>query len=270
MSRDYPYLHSPFGAAAGAEPWPVAFAHRGFSPAGHENSMAAFRAAIELGYGYVETDVRTTADGELMVFHDESLDRVTDGSGPIAEHTLSQLRQVRIGGVEPIPTMEELLCEWPDLKINVDVKDRAGGPLLARLIEQYKAHDRILVTSFSDRRRLGVFRGLTLPAASSGGIVALSALAGLGRVGLTRAVGRAARMHAVQVPVAYGRFRVVTPAFVRRCHAAGLHVHVWTINERDEMNRLLDLGVDGIMTDRADLLAQVMDERGFWPQREQA
>mgnify|MGYP006204389077 CR=1 FL=1 len=81
---------------------------------------------------------------------------------------------------------------------------------------------------------------------------------------------RAARMHAVQVPVAYGRFRVVTPAFVRRCHAAGLHVHVWTINERDEMNRLLDLGVDGIMTDQADVLAQVMDERGFWPQREQA
>ena len=133
MSRDYPYLHNPFGTAAGAEPWPVAFAHRGFSPAGHENSMAAFRAAVELGYGYVETDVRTTADGELMVFHDESLDRVTDGSGPIAEHTLSQLRRVRIHGVEPIPTMEELLREWPDLKINVDVKDRAGGPLLARL-----------------------------------------------------------------------------------------------------------------------------------------
>jgi len=270
VTGSFPYLDNSFGAPAGSESWPLAFAHRGFSPDGYENSLAAFRAAVELGYGYVETDVRTTADDVLMVFHDETLDRVTDGTGRLAHYTAEQLRRVRIGGVEPIPRLEEVLAEWPDLKLNVDVKDRHGGRLLARLIEQYKAHDRVLVTSFSDLRRRAAFRGLTLPAASSGGILSLAALTGLGRVGLARAVGRAARMHAVQVPVQYGRYRVVTPAFVRRCHAAGLKVHVWTINERAEMERLLDMGVDGIMTDRADVLAQVMDERGFWPQRGKA
>ncbi|NKX55138.1 glycerophosphodiester phosphodiesterase [Arthrobacter sp. E918] len=248
---------------------PVAFAHRGFSPAGHENSMAAFRAAVDLGYGYLETDVRTSADGVLMVFHDATLDRVTDGTGPFSARTAAQLRQVRIGGVEPIPTMEELLAEWPDVKINVDVKDRPGSALLAGLIERYGAHDRILVTSFSDRRRLGVFRTLSRPAASSGGVLSVAALTSLGRVGLARTLGRAARMQAVQVPVRYGRYRLVTPAFVSRCHRAGLAVHVWTVNEREEMERLLEMGVDGLMTDRADVLAGLMQERGFWPQRVQ-
>jgi glycerophosphoryl diester phosphodiesterase len=260
-----PYLENPLPGPAGRAP--AAFAHRGFSPAGYENSMAAFRAAVDLGYGYLETDVRTSADGVLMVFHDETLDRVTDGRGPLAWCTAGQLRRVRIGGVEPIPTMEELLAEWPDVKLNVDVKDKAGAVLLAELIEKYSAHDRVLVTSFSDRRRLDVFRTLSRPAASSGGVASLTALAALGRVGLSRTLGRAARMQAVQVPVRYGRYPVVTPGFVRRCHRAGLAVHVWTINERAEMERLLDLGVDGLMTDRADLLAAVMRERGFWPQR---
>jgi glycerophosphoryl diester phosphodiesterase len=262
-----PYLDNALPGPAG--PAPAAFAHRGFSPAGHENSMAAFRAAVELGYGYLETDVRTSADGVLMVFHDATLDRVTDGAGPISAKTAAELRQVRIGGVEPIPSMDELLAEWPDVKINVDVKDRPGSALLAELIERHSAHDRVLVTSFSDRRRLGVFRTLSRPAASSGGVVSLAALAAVGRLGLSRTLGRAARMQAVQVPVHYGRYRVVTEAFVRRCHRAGLAVHVWTINERTEMERLLDLGVDGIMTDRADLLAGLMQERGFWPQRVQ-
>ncbi|NKX52899.1 glycerophosphodiester phosphodiesterase, partial [Arthrobacter deserti] len=186
-----PYLDNAFPGPADRAP--AAFAHRGFSPAGHENSMAAFRAAVELGYGYLETDVRTSADGVLMVFHDATLDRVTDSSGPFSARTAAQLRQVRIGGVEPIPTMEELLAAWPDVKINVDVKDKAGPALLALLVERYSAHDRVLVASFSDRRRLGVFRTLSKPAASSGGIVSVAALAALGRLGLSRTLGRAAR-----------------------------------------------------------------------------
>ncbi|MFD1214109.1 glycerophosphodiester phosphodiesterase [Arthrobacter sp. GCM10027362] len=262
-----PYLDNALSGPAG--PAPAAFAHRGFSPAGLENSMAAFRAAVEMGYCYLETDVRSSADGVLMVFHDATLDRITDATGPISARTAAQLRQVRIGGAEPIPTMEELLAEWPDVKLNVDVKDKAGSALLAELIERHSAHDRVLVTSFSDRRRLAVFRTLSRPAASSGGVVSLTALAALGRLGLSRTLGRAARMQAVQVPVSYRRYPVVTPAFVRRCHRAGLAVHVWTVNERQEMDRLLDLGVDGIMTDRADLLAEAMQERGFWPQRVQ-
>jgi glycerophosphoryl diester phosphodiesterase len=231
--------------------------------------MAAFRAAVDLGYAYLETDVRSTRDGVLMAFHDRTLERTTDGRGELAAHTAGQLAQVRISG-EPIPTFEELLAAWPDVRLNVDVKDMAAADELARLIEAYDAHDRVLVASFSDRRRFRVLRGLSRPVAGSGGIYATLAIYLLGRLGLAAPLARLVRVHAVQVPVKYGPFTVVTPGFVRRCRRAGLQVHVWTINDRAEMERLLALGVDGIVSDRADILAEVMAERGNWPQRESA
>ncbi|TJY70204.1 glycerophosphodiester phosphodiesterase [Arthrobacter sp. CAU 1506] len=241
--------------------------HRGFSLAGQENSMAAFRAAVDLGFRYLETDVRATSDGMLMAFHDPTLDRTTDGRGELAAHTAGQLAQVRISG-EPIPRFEELLSAWPDVCLNVDVKDMAAADELARLIEAHGAHDRVLVTSFSDRRRFRVLRGLSRPVAGSAGVYATAGIYLLGFVGLAKQLARLLRVQAVQVPVKYGRFTVVTKGFVRRCHRAGLQVHVWTINERAEMQRLLALGVDGLISDRADILAEVMAERGSWPQRE--
>lgn len=230
--------------------------------------MAAFRNAVGLGFNYVETDVRTTKDGVLVVFHDETLDRCTDGRGPINRLTWDELRQVRVAGREPIPALEELLAEWPDLRINIDVKDKAGADLLADLIERYGAHDRVLVASVSDRRRFRVLRRLTRRVASSGGALTIGFLVVLGPLGLTRFIGRRlGHIHCVQVPLRVGPVRVVTPRLIRRCHKAGLQVHAWTVNKVADMEELLELGVDGIMTDRADLLAEVMAHRGDWPQR---
>jgi glycerophosphoryl diester phosphodiesterase len=262
-----PFLNNtgPHQDSGQPQAWPLAFAHRGFSITGCENSLAAFRGAVELGFAYVETDVRTTRDGVLMAFHDDTLDRVTDGLGPINSLTAAELKRVRIGGVEPIPTMDELLSEWPDLKINIDVKDLAGADLLAQLIERHRAHDRVLVASFSDRRRLRVLRRLTRPAASSAGVLAIALLKLLGPLGLSRfVVARLGPIHCVQVPARTRFLKVVTARFVRRCHRAGLQVHVWTVNDAPAMRELLDMGVDGIMTDRADILAEVMQERGCW------
>ncbi|MEV7133703.1 glycerophosphodiester phosphodiesterase [Arthrobacter sp. NPDC093128] len=240
-------------------------AHRGYSPDGLENSMAAFRSAVELGYRYLETDVHTTADGVLLVFHDLSLDRVTDGTGRISRLPAGTVAQARIGGVEPIPLFRELVSAFPGVRLNLDVKDWSSVASLAAAIEQYGVHDQVLIASFSDRRRRAVIRLLSRPVAGSAGIVSNALFTVLGPVLPARIIRRALRgVHALQVPVRYGAVRVVTPGFVRRAHRHGLQVHVWTINDPAEMRRLLDLGVDGIVTDRADLLKQVLEERGQW------
>lgn len=258
-----------FFAAGGAAGLPVAMAHRGFSPDGAENSMAAFRAAVALGYRYLETDVHTTVDGTLLLFHDETLDRLTDGAGRISELPAETVARARIAGAEPIPLLAELVTEFPEVRINLDVKDWNSVATVAAAIEQHGLHDRVLIASFSDRRRRAVLRRLSRPAASSAGIASNALFLVLGPLlpaGLFRRVARRALrgVHALQVPVRYGAVPVVTTGFISRAHRHGLQVHVWTINEAAEMHRLLDLGVDGIVTDRADLLKVVLQQRGQW------
>ncbi|WP_253904234.1 glycerophosphodiester phosphodiesterase family protein [Arthrobacter sp. Br18] len=249
-----------------AEAQPLALSHRGFATDGDENSAAAFLRSVELGYGWLETDVRTSRDGVVMVFHDRMLDRVTDASGPLADRTRDELRSVLIGGREPIPTLEEVLLRWPHLRFNVDVKDDASVEAFADVVNRCGAHDRVLVASFSDLRRRKVLRLLTRRTASSAGALVNLLIRVLGPFGLTRAIARAARVDAVQVPLRYRGIPVATAGYIRRCRAASLEVHVWTINDEPTMTRLLDLGVGGIVSDRADLLAGVMKQRGFWPQ----
>ncbi len=231
--------------------------------------MAAFRAAVDLGFRHLETDVHTTADGVLLLFHDKTLDRITEGTGRIADLPAERVARARIGGVEPIPLFEELVSAFPEVRLNLDVKDWNSVNTLAAAIEKYGLHDRVLVASFSDRRRRAVLRQLSRPAAGSAGTVSTALFVLLGPVlpaRLMRAVvrGLLGGVQAFQVPVRRGPVTVVTPGLVRRAHRHGLQVHVWTINEPAEMNRLLDLGVDGIVTDRADLLKAVLLERGAW------
>lgn len=244
-------------------------AHRGFSLGGLENSMAAFRAAVDLGIGHLETDVHTTADGVLVLFHDETLDRLTEVRGRIADLPAAAVARARIGGTEPILRFDELVAAFPDVRLNIDVKDWNSVATLASAIERHGLHDRVLVASFSDRRRRAVLKQLSRPAASSAGTVSNAVFVLLGPALPDRLMALVVRralqgVHALQVPVRYGAVPVVTPGFVRRAHRHGLQVHVWTVNEAAEMHRLLDLGVDGIVTDRADLLKAVLQERGTW------
>ena len=240
-------------------------AHRGFSREGLENSLAAFRAAVDLGYRYLETDVHTTADGVLYLFHDNQLDRITDRKGHISRLSAAEVAAAKIGGVEAIPLFDELVTEFPDIRLNLDVKDWKSVRSLAAAIERHGVHDRVLVTSFSDLRRRAVLRLLSRPVAASAGTVTSAVFVLLGRFLPPRLLRRIMRgIHALQVPVRRGPVPVVTPALIRRAHRHGLQVHVWTINDAGEMNRLLDLGVDGIVTDRADLLRRVLQEREAW------
>lgn len=245
----------------------LAFAHRGgaYHPEieGLENTLAAFRHAAALGYDYLETDVHLTADGVLLAFHDDVLDRVTDQRGAVRELTLAEVRRARIGGREEVPTLVELLDAFPQARFNIDIKADDAVDALVALVRERDLWDRLLVASFS-RRRIRRFRQLTegrVPtAADPWQIVAfrLSPTAALAR--LLAGGGFAA----FQVPHRSGRIRVVTPGFVRRAHAAGLQVHVWTIDDPAEMATLLDRGVDGLFTDRTDLLKDVLQGRGQW------
>lgn len=244
---------------------PVPLAHRGFSLDGLENTMAAFEAAVRLGYRYVETDVHATADGVLVAFHDETLDRVTDGRGRVAELPWSVVATARIGGVEPVPTLAEVLGSWPDLRVNIDVKaDAAVGPTI-EVVERTRAHARVLLTSFSDARRRSLLRGLSRPVATSGGTRTVAAFLAAVAARSTGAQARAlGGVDALQVPERQGRVPVVTPRTVAAAHAHGVAVHVWTVDDPADMHRLLDLGVDGLVTDRADLLRDVLRARGQW------
>src|SRR5580704_13578728 len=142
-----------------AHPRPVAFAHRGGAAHAPENSPAAFEHAVKLGYAYLETDARATSDGKLVAFHDRTLDRVTDGSGPIGVLPYRDVAALRIAGSEPIPLIEDLLGAWPDVRFNIDLKDEPGIALLPGVLRRTGAWDRVCVTSFSGSR-LRAARGL--------------------------------------------------------------------------------------------------------------
>ncbi len=247
---------------------PIALAHRGFSRDGLENSMAAFAAAVDLGLRYVETDVHATSDGVLVAFHDERLDRVTETTGAISALPWSVVSRARIGGVEPVPQLAELLGTWPTLRVNIDVKSPGAIVPLVRVIERTASHDRVCVTSFSDRRRLAVLRRLSRPVATSAGQGVAARFVAATRVPGGRGAALVARslrdVDCLQVPERAGRVPVVTAATVAAAHRAGVQVHVWTVNDPSDMERLLDLGVDGLVSDRADLLRQVLERRGQW------
>ena len=288
-----PYLKD---SLPGRRGWPLAFAHRGADTA-RENTLGAFRHAVERGYGYLELDVRTSADGVLVVFHDETLDRVTTGTGRLSAHTWAELARLRVVDPdagpacsrgpgkshgpapsqgqdgpddqgEPLLRFEELVAAWPDVRLNVDLKDDAAAEAIVPIIARHDAWDRVLIASFHDSRRRLFTRAAGRRLAMSGGWLAIAALVAAAPVGLSRLVARRlAHVDCVQVPVRQGPITVVTPRFVARFQAAGLQVHVWVVDEPAEMERLLALGVDGLMTDDAEALASVMEVRGHWPQR---
>jgi glycerophosphoryl diester phosphodiesterase len=254
----------------------IAMAHRGgaLHPElpGVENTLHAFSHAVSLGYHYLETDVHATSDGVLLAFHDESLDRVTDMSGLLADLEAADVAPALVAGEHPVPTMAELLERFPEARFNIDLKSATAVLPLAGLLDRTGAHDRVCVGAFS-YRRIQAFRratgGRVATAASPGEVVAFLTHGTIARAAARRGPA------VLQVPWRHRtrRISVVTPALVRRAHRAGVHVHVWTGDERSQwasiddaesMHTLLDMGVDGLITDRTDVLKDVLIRRGQW------
>jgi glycerophosphoryl diester phosphodiesterase len=238
---------------------PIAIAHRGGAGESPENTIEAFRAADGLGYRYLETDAQLTKDGVVVAFHDSKIDRVSATSGKISEWSWDDLREVPIGECGRLLTVSQLLAEFPNSRFNLDAKSDAVLLPLLEVIDHARAFDRVCIASFSGRRlaRARVLHGDLCT--SFGPMEVLNLFARSRGIRRPRSSGQA-----VQAPVTLRGVRVITQRLVDIAHDEGLVVHAWTIDDADEMNRLLDLGVDGIMTDRPSDLRRVMEQRGIW------
>lgn len=249
---------------------PLRLAHRGSRVLWPENTIVAFQGAADLGYRYVETDVHVSSDGVVLLFHDDSLDRLTDGRGRVWEWSWDDLRRLdaahhfdpeggfpRRGTGIGIPSLEEAAAAFPEMLFNLDVKQRGIADLLAAEVDRLRLWDRVLVGSFHDGRVRRFRKASKGRVATSAGPLEVSAALTAARLG--RPVRSSA--DAFQVPEKGGPLRVVGRRFVEMVHAGGSQVHVWTVNDPGAMRRLLDLGVDGIVTDRPDLLNGVVEGR---------
>lgn len=270
---------------------PVGLAHRG-SATHPENSAAAFAEAVALGYRVLETDVHVSADGQVVALHDPTLDRTTDGTGPLSSLAWEQVARLHLLGPGGEPSehhpvrLADLLDAFPAddaagptpcVRLNVDVKEGAAvGPVVELLASRPDDAARVCVASFSDARRRAVVRALArrgvrvTSSAGTAGVLRFLVAARLGLRGrlLRRVVAGSVGLDALQVPERAHGLALVTPRLVRAAHSAGLVVHVWTVDDPARMRHLLDAGVDGIVTDDAAALAGVLRERGAWPPTE--
>lgn len=242
---------------------PLRFAHRGSRVLWPENTMVAFQGAVDLGYRYIETDVRLSRDGRVVIFHDHTLERLTDGEGKFHERGWDDLRRLdaayrfdpdggfplRGTGVT-MPLLEEVAAAFPDQLFNIDLKQPGTSEQIADEVRRLRIEDRVLIGSFHDRR-IRAFRRAGPGVATSAGPAEVART-------LVRRPHPGTGADAYQVPERGAGLRVVTRRFVDRAHAADKQVHVWTVNDPADMQRLLDLGVDGIVTDRPDLLNEVV------------
>jgi glycerophosphoryl diester phosphodiesterase len=265
-------------------PGPLAFAHRGGAAHAPENSWRAFEHAVGLGYRYLETDLQATADGVLVTFHDKTLTRVCGQDGQVRRLSHAELSAARIDGTEPIPLLEELLAAWPDVRFNLDVKDVPAIAPLPEVLRRTNAWDRVCLVSFSASRLRATRRALGRPVCMAASPLGTAVVRfggprgrrdrpGPGQQGprrprpprqqwpLTDWLTRTG-VRCVQVPAS-----MATESFIGRAHALGLQVHAWTVNDRPTMERLLDLGADGIMTDETVALREVLTARGQWHPR---
>jgi glycerophosphoryl diester phosphodiesterase len=237
---------------------PRILAHRGLALDVPENTLASFAAAVKLGAPYIETDVHASLDGVAMIAHDPSLARVAGLAAEVGELTTEELQKVDLGGGHRMPTLLDALEAFPDARFNIDIKSQRAGPAVAAAVLSARATHRVLVTSFSSSRRRAAVDLLpgVANSASAPRFVLILVLAKLGVLGLVPwSIGG---IDAVQVPPSRGRLSIATPRVIRALHRYGIEIHIWTINDPREMRKLLELGVDGIVTDRADLALELL------------
>ncbi len=256
---------------------PLLFAHRGGAALWPENTLFAFQHAAELGVDVLELDVHLTADGDLVVIHDATVDRTTNGTGRVKDMTVAQLKDLDAayhfttddGATFPyrgqgitIPTLEEILTAFPTYRINIEIKDDdlQAADRLSEIIDAFHAQDRVIVVSFHDEP-LTHFRKLQPHIATGAGLGETRTFYLLSMLHLWRF--HRAHADAYQVPIEKGMAHFDRAGFIDHAHRLNQQVHFWTINDADEMRRLLALGADGIMTDRPDLGMEVFRDMGF-------
>ena len=233
---------------------PRVFAHRGLHLNVPENTAGSFRAAIAMGATFIETDVVGSKDGFAIISHDTTLDRISTRTGLVSEHTAAELADIDLGG-EGFLTLVQALEQFPPTRFNIDVKDDTAIDGVVHAVNHAEAIDRVLITSFSTRRRRATVARLPR-VASSASATEFLVIAAATRLGFTPPLPL---VHALQIPERANGITFVTEQMVERYHRAGLEIHVWTIDDEETMRRLLGIGVDGIVTDRADIALRVVN-----------
>ena len=239
-------------------------AHRGGSLEQLENSLSAFKNAWDLGYRYMETDMQASSDGVVYIFHDDRLERVSNGTGLFCEHSSAEIDKLRLNNGERIPRLSEALDALPEALFNIDIKREDGTKPLANFLNTHPQAHRVVAASFVGAR-LKQLKSLVkkpVPVTAVQNDIIRIMLIGLG-LPLRRP-----DVVAVQVPISHYGIPIVTKWFVRQCHKLNVKVHVWTIDDEKQMRWLIDLGVDGVMTDRPSLLKEVCLDKGCWLDRD--
>lgn len=241
---------------------PRVFAHRGLALEAPENTLLAFLKALSAGATHIETDVHASLDGVAVVSHDPGLVHLTGRNVLIEQLTMAELRRINLGTGHGFVSLLEALEAFPQARFNIDVKVEGAAEPTARAVLEARATDRVLITSFSERARRKAVRLVPGVATSpSAPVFATAVLAN--KLRLRRVTRRVLRSYsAVQIPEQVRMLRIVTPRFVKAMHDAGVEVHVWTVNQEQDMARLLDWGVDGLVTDRTDVAVSVVARRG--------
>jgi glycerophosphoryl diester phosphodiesterase len=263
----HPYLDGPY---------PRAYAHRGWHVgelAGCENTLAAFHRAVDEGFGYLEMDVHASVDGVVMVHHDRSLDRTTDGRGLLGALPAVEIERAKVAGRQPVPRLEQVLAELPDTRITIEIKSAAAVLPTLDVLDRADAWHRVCLGSFDERwlRQARAAAGDRLMTS----MAQLSAVGLRGRAWLEALPGPLSLLARVpllppvlgglaQLPRRFGALTVVDAALLAIAHATDREVHVWTVDTADEMGELLDMGVDGLLSDRPDLLREVLQSRDAW------
>ncbi|HEY5320126.1 MAG TPA: glycerophosphodiester phosphodiesterase family protein [Galbitalea sp.] len=242
-------------------PLPRLLAHRGFALEAPENTLLAFLKALALGATYLETDVHATRDGVAVISHDPDLSRIAGRSEQLGSLTLRELQQIDLGCGQTFCTLAEALDAFPAARFNIDIKVLDAAAPAAQAILEARATGRVLIGSFSGRRRRAAVRLLPGVATSASTFQVVAALAGA-KLGVRPLVRAAARgLDALQVPLRGAGMSIPTKRVIANLHAAGIEIHVWTINDVPTMLELLELGVDGIVTDRIDLALELINDR---------
>jgi glycerophosphoryl diester phosphodiesterase len=236
-------------------------AHRGLALEAPENTLLAFAAALAIGVTHIETDVHASADRIAMISHDPDLERLTGRRVRVDQLTSHELRRVGLGAGQAYSSLADALDAFPEARFNIDIKSPDAVAPTVAAIRDARAVERVLIGSFSGARRLAAVRQLpgVATSVSARAAVAAVAAANAGNLAAVRSILR--NVQAVQLPLRVAGMRTATARTVAAFHAAGVELHVWTVNDPDVMRRLLDLGVDGIVTDRADLAMKVVAGR---------
>ena len=238
----------------------LAFAHRGGNEFAPENSFRAFKSAVDIGYKYLETDVHLTKDGFLIAFHDDTLDRVTDKSGLIRDLTLSEIKKAKIAGTDEIPLLSELLNSFTDCFFNIDCKvDETVQPLI-NLINNKDFINRVCIGSFSQKRINFIRKSLGKEVKTSMGPAEVI----LSKFLSYTSLGYNFKSSYTSIPIRRYGINLLEERNIKYLKSNNQKVIAWTINDEDQMKMLINIGIDGIMTDNLTLLKKVLIEESLW------